>query len=148
MFNRLFTKFGGTDHKKEMFLHQPYVFFCSLLWNVRGFMASASQWYNRERRERDKVPHLHTVLYMHFPQTIVNPLAVGDEYTYRWYIKTAITRTPSKAKNQLEWIVKLATKNQWAIHVLDHRVSFLSMLEADEGWTYTHILTVQTLSLS
>lgn len=85
--------------------------------------------------------HLHMLLYMHFPQTIVNPLAVGDEYTYRWYIKTAITRTPSKAKNQLEWIVKLAPKNQWAIHVLDHRVSFLSMLEADEGWAYTHTYT-------
>lgn len=97
--------------------------------------------YNRKVTEKDKVPvpHLHTLLFMHFPQTIVNPLAVGDEYTYRWYIKTAITRTPSKAKNQLEWIVKLAPKNQWAIHVLDHRVSFLSMLEADEGWTYTHI---------
>lgn len=96
------------------------------------------------KRKRDPVPHLHTALYMHFPQTIVNPLAVGDEYTYRWYIKTAITRTPSKAKNQLEWIVKLAPKNQWAIHVLDHRVSFLSMLEADEGWAHTHILTFST----
>lgn len=81
------------------------------------------------------------MLYVHFPQTIVNPPAVGDEYTYRWYIKTAITRTPSKAKNQLEWIVKLAPKNQWAIHVLDHKVSFLSMLEADEDWMYAHTQT-------
>lgn len=40
-------------------------------------------------------------------QTIVNPPALGDEYTWRWCIKSAITRTPSKAKNQLERIVKL-----------------------------------------
>lgn len=102
--------------------------------------------YITQKDQKRKVPvfYFHMVLYMHFPQTIVNPVAVGDEYTYRWYIKTAITRTPSKAKNQLEWIVKLAPKNQWAIHVLDHRVSFLSMLEADEGWTYTHILTFST----
>lgn len=40
----------------------------------------------------------------------VNPVAVGDEHTYRWYIKTAITRTPGKAKNQSEWIVKPASK--------------------------------------
>lgn len=53
---------------------------------------------------------------------IVNPVAVGDEHTYRWYIKTAITRTPGKAKNQSEWIVKPASKNQWGIHVLDHSV--------------------------
>lgn len=97
--------------------------------------------YIIEKEQKRKVPVslLHTVLCLHFPQTIVNPDAVGDEYTYRWYIKTAITRTPSKAKNQLEWIVKLAPKNQWAIHVLDHTVSFLSMLEADEGSTYTRV---------
>lgn len=79
---------------------------------------------------------------MHYSHTIANPVAAGDEHTYRWYIKSAITRTPSKAKNQLEWIVKLATKNQWGIHVLDHRVSFLSMLEAEQGWnTHTHTYT-------
>lgn len=39
----------------------------------------------RKAAEKDKVPvpRLHMVLYMHYPQTIVNPLAEGDEYTYR-----------------------------------------------------------------
>lgn len=122
------------------------IYFSPIIRHKRFFRVLLLGIYNRKRTQKDKVPvpHLHMVLYMHFPQTIVNPVAVGDEYTYRWYIKTAITRTPSKAKNQLEWIVKLAPKNQWAIHVLDHRVSFLSMLEADEGWTYIHILTFST----
>lgn len=41
--------------------------------------------YIIEKEQKRKVPesHLHTVLYMHFPHTIVNPVAVGDEYTYR-----------------------------------------------------------------
>lgn len=84
--------------------------------------------WKKEPERKVPVTHLHTYA------SIVNPVSAGDEYTYRWCIKTAITRTPSKAKNQLEWIVKLAPKNQWGIHVLDHSVSFLSMLEADEDW--------------
>lgn len=48
-------------------------------------MTSAPGNCNRKIREKDKVlvPHLHTVLYVHFLQAIVNPPAVGDEYTYR-----------------------------------------------------------------
>lgn len=108
---------------------------------MRAFMGSTScSVYTGKRtgKESPCLSHLHVGLYA----SIVNPVAAGDEYTYRWYIKTAITRTPSKAKNQLEWIVKLAPKNQWGIHVLDHSVSFLSMLEADEDWnvhTHTYI---------
>lgn len=115
-----------------------------LIWVVPTETAS-SNWSKTKENVKTNKRRIIVLLCMRWVAAIINRVAAGDEYTSRWYIKTAITRTPSKAKNQSEWIVKLAPKNQWAIHVLDHSVSFLSMLEAKEERAFQHKQTGNAL---